>query len=141
MFSERVQGLFAEMMSLIYERELQLMREFGLSLLEYYALQILGFGQEASLKEIGQRLALPKSTVTFVADSLESRGLVERMRSKEDRRVWLLQLTEAGRAQVQEVLARKSVYILPALGALSDAEAQTLVKVMEGVSQQLKAGR
>lgn len=141
MFSERIHSFFAEMMSLIYERELRLMREFGLSLLEYYTLQILSFAQEASLKEIGQRLALPRSTVTFVADSLERKGLVQRRQNKVDRRVWLLQLTEVGRGQMVEVFARKAAYVLPVLDALSDAEAQTLAEVMEGVTQQLKASR
>ncbi|MBI4300481.1 MAG: MarR family transcriptional regulator [Chloroflexi bacterium] len=137
----RVQILFGEMMSLIYEREIRLMREFGLSLLEYYTLQIMSFTQEASLKEIGHRLALPKSTVTFIADSLERRGLVERQRNKDDRRIWQLRLTELGRRRIAELLAKKAAYTLPILEALSDAEAQTLVKVMEDITQRLRDSR
>ncbi len=36
------------------------------------------------------------STLTALADTLETRGLVERLRDPEDRRAWLLQLTATG---------------------------------------------
>lgn len=138
---DSIHKLFAEMMGLIYEQELRIMREFDLSLLEYYALQVLGFAQEASLKEIGQRLAMPKSTVTFVADSLEGRGLVKRQQDRQDRRVWRIRLTEEGVRFMGEVFARKSFFLLPVLDGLSDAESQVLLRVMEGVTRQLRRGR
>lgn len=48
--------------------------------------------------------ALP-STVTALADGLEARGLIARRRDPEDRRAWLLELTEAGRARREDMLA------------------------------------
>ncbi|MBI4285361.1 MAG: MarR family transcriptional regulator [Chloroflexi bacterium] len=141
MLAENIPTLFMEMLSLIYEHELRLMREAGLSLLEYYALQVLNFSQETSFKEISQRLSLPKSTVTFVADSLERKGLADRQRHKDDRRVWLLRLTEAGRGKMAEVLEKKASYTLPVLNVLSTGEVQILAKVMQGVASQLKASQ
>lgn len=48
--------------------------------------------------------ALP-STVTALADGLEARGLIARRRDPEDRRAWLLELTEAGHARRDGMLA------------------------------------
>ncbi|MBI2304175.1 MAG: MarR family transcriptional regulator [Chloroflexi bacterium] len=138
MLSKQIQKLFAEMMGLIYERELRIMRQFGLSLLEYYVLQVLSFARNSSLKEIGQRLALPKSTVTFVADALERKVLVQRQQDRQDRRVWHICLTEAGRSLIEEIFASKALFLLPTFDGLSNAEAQALLKVLEGITEQLR---
>ena len=47
--------------------------------------------------------ALP-SSLTAIADALEARGLVERMRDPDDRRAWLLCLTDPGRTLRAEML-------------------------------------
>ena len=71
--------------------------------------------------------ALP-STMTTVADQMEERGLVERMRDPEDRRAWLLCLTEKGQQQRKETVDLAHELLHKTLG-LSDDEVEAFAQV------------
>jgi DNA-binding MarR family transcriptional regulator len=45
---------------------------------------------------------LSKVSITAIVDDLESRGLIERRRSKDDRRVIFISITDAGREVLSE---------------------------------------
>lgn len=55
--------------------------------------------------DLAKDMLLQPSTVTALADKLEELGLVVRQRDPRDRRAWLLELTEAGRAEHAETVA------------------------------------
>ena len=71
--------------------------------------------------------ALP-STMTAVADQMEERGLIERMRDPDDRRAWLLCLTEKGHQQRNEMVAIAHDLLHNALG-LSDDEVERFAQI------------
>src|SRR2546425_3097296 len=52
--------------------------------------------QPQSQRELARRLHYDPSNITALADSLESRGLIERRADASDRRVWLPALTPGG---------------------------------------------
>jgi len=72
----------------------------------------------SALGEAGQALGLQPSTLTGVADRLESRGLVAREPNPADRRSRLLVPTDRGRAAQEEHLARERKLFSVILGAL-----------------------
>lgn len=53
----------------------------------------LAHNGEMKISDLGEKLGLSNSTVSGIVDRLESQGLVERIRSKEDRRVVFVNLT------------------------------------------------
>jgi DNA-binding MarR family transcriptional regulator len=53
------------------------------------------------LSKIARHIMVKSSTVTGVVDRLEKKGLAERMRNSPDRRVIIIQLTEAGKKLAQ----------------------------------------
>jgi len=84
------------------------------------------------MSRLAETLSCDASNVTGLVDRLESRGLVRRQPSPEDRRVKALQLTPRGarmRAQLLRRMARRS---LP-LSRLSRDERRTLVKILEAL--------
>lgn len=83
----------------------------GLSPLEMGVLGVLSDFPGAMLKEIAERLAVPKSTLTSVIDRLERRGYLNRTISKTDRRSFELLLTEDGKAaQQQHIESEQAAY-------------------------------
>ena len=68
--------------------------------------------------------------VTALVDRLESRGLVQRQPSAEDRRVKVLVLTDTG-ARVRAVLVERLGARRPAFERLTDQERQTLIRLLE----------
>lgn len=82
-------------------------------------------------RELALDAELSPATVTQMLDGLAAAGLVERVRSVDDRRVVLTSLTERGRAKVA---ARRAIYEprwLAALSDFSDAELHAATAVFD----------
>lgn len=61
-------------------------------------LYVLWQNDEIPINELAKRTALEKSTLTTMLDRLETRGHLQRVSSREDRRVILIKLTEKNQA-------------------------------------------
>ena len=78
----------------------------GLTYTQYIMLLIIWAENTVSVRDLGRRLYLDSGTLTPVLKTLEKNGLIIRRRSKEDERVLLVTITEAGmalREQAQEI--------------------------------------
>ncbi len=75
-----------------------LFKASGLSLPQYNVLRILrgAQGEELPCHEVGARMLKRVPDVTRLLDRLEQRGLIERWRCAEDRRVVRTRITDAG---------------------------------------------
>jgi len=76
----------------------QVLRDFGVSGPQIWALRTIDEGGVASMGDLAQRMHLHLSTVSGIIDRLESAGHVKRERSSADARVMDLRLTSQGRA-------------------------------------------
>lgn len=107
---------------------------------ELLTLGILGIREPRRMGEIAEHLGVGQSAMTPLVDRLESQRLVERRRSDEDRRVWLVGLTERGR---EIVAAEDRVYLSVAremLAPLDPGERATLVALLERVAAAEREG-
>ena len=85
-----------------------LMRRFGLTLTQSWALVHLGDPEGHSLSNLADLLICDKSNVTSVVDKLEEEGLAERKRGKAgDRRYTRVVLTEQGHVLRRTVMAAR----------------------------------
>jgi DNA-binding MarR family transcriptional regulator len=85
-----------------------LMRRFGLTLTQSWALVHLGDPEGHSLSNLADLLICDKSNVTSVVDKLEEEGLAERKRGKAgDRRYTRVVLTEQGHALRRTIMAAR----------------------------------
>ena len=73
-----------------------LLEPLGLTYPQYLAMLILWQEKSASVKELGERLALDSGTMTPLLKRLEQRGLVTRRRDEKDERVVRIELTSEG---------------------------------------------
>lgn len=74
-----------------------LLAPLGLTYPQYLVMLVLWETDGASVKRIGERLALDSGTLTPLLKRLEGQGLVERRRSTEDERVVEIHLTTEGK--------------------------------------------
>ena len=63
-------------------------------------------------------------TLTRVFADLEAEALITRVRSEQDRRAWVLHLTEQGRAALAADMAERDAWLTSALAPLTEAEVQ-----------------
>ena len=82
---------------------LQQTEAFGITPVQYAALQTVGNSPRIDQRTLARTIGLDTSTIAGVIDRLESRGLLVRSASIEDRRVRQLTLTDAARQLLAEV--------------------------------------
>jgi DNA-binding MarR family transcriptional regulator len=88
---------------LLVRRIADLIQPFGLSPSSGLALGILAdAGVALPPNQIADRLIISRATVTGLVDSLEKRGYVRRLPHSSDRRMLLIELTDAGRQVAHE---------------------------------------
>lgn len=84
------------------------MAEHGLTDAQWKPLWMLKAGRASTAIELAREMDVDAGAVTRMVDRLEAKGLIERVRSEEDRRVVHLRLTDAGEttaARIPHVLA------------------------------------
>lgn len=72
--------------------------------------------------ELSHKLLKSTGNTTLVLDNLEKHGLVRRVRSEEDRRMIRIELTELGKARIEEVLPGQIAEIVEQMSVLSPQE-------------------
>jgi len=104
--------------------------EFELSPAQCHVLHLIEPGHPVAMGELADTLACDKSNVTGLVDRLESRGLIRRRPSSEDRRLKVLDLTPAGERLRAVVLERMGTPP-DSLARLSAEEQRVLVKILK----------
>jgi DNA-binding MarR family transcriptional regulator len=106
-----------------------------LSFAQYSLLFSLANGCAMSSRELAIAADLTSATVTQMLDSLEADGLVERVRSPQDKRVVLTSLSERGRAVVEERRGRYEPLWRQELDEFSDTELRTAAAVLDRLAK------
>jgi len=100
----------------------------GLTYTQYIVLQVIWAEKTVSVRDLGRRLYLDSGTLTPVLKTLEKMGMITRARSKEDERVLMVTITEAGMALREEAMdiPRAMADSLP----LNEEEEKTLYRLL-----------
>jgi len=81
----------------------QRLEPVGLTNAQWVPLLKLHLGQAATVAELARGCQVDAGSMTRMLDRLETKGLIRRVRSTEDRRVVNLELTEEGRAAARQI--------------------------------------
>jgi DNA-binding MarR family transcriptional regulator len=96
--AEETWAAFSQVMTTFRDSFLTISRHLDLTPGELQALKALDPDHPQPMGALAGELRCDASNITWLADRLEARGLVERHTAPSDRRVKTLALTEAGRA-------------------------------------------
>lgn len=72
--------------------------EIGITYTQYIAMMVFWEKGKCSAKELGEKLYLDSGTLTPVLKSLEKKGFVKRVRSIDDERLLIVEITKQGEA-------------------------------------------
>jgi DNA-binding MarR family transcriptional regulator len=103
--------------------------ELQLSTAQIHLLRAIEPGRPIPMRHAAQALACDASNVTGLVDRLESRGLIRRRPSEEDRRVTMLDLTPTG-SRLRAVLIERMSAPPDAFTRLSERDRQELVRIL-----------
>lgn len=121
----------------LYSR--QLSKTVGLTAPQVLILQaIQGLGA-VSISKLSTEVSLSQATVTTIIDRLESRRLVTRHRSTQDKRVVHATLTEQGEAMIQQAPTPLQDVFSMRFAALEDWEKSMIVAALQRVARMMNA--
>ena len=90
------------------------------------------------MSELGGILEIDNSAITRLVDKLEAMGFAERGMNPQDRRQYLISITEAGRTEIQKMkaIANQTNEIIKQ--GFSDVEIECFVKVIQSFHEKFK---
>lgn len=113
-------------------QQAELFRPVGISLQQYNILRILrGAKDKMSMQRVKERMIDRAPNATRLTDKLIAKGLVERERCDEDRRVVYVRISEKGLALLQEIDRRNRKTLQAMVENLSDDDARELNRILD----------
>ncbi len=116
---------------LLENRAARLLRNYQLTPSQYNVMRIMrGEGKPMPCLEVADRMIQVAPAITRVVDQLVARGLISKTQSSEDRRVFLVQLTVAGKALLRKIDAPIDRLHQTLLGHVSQRDLKSLIATL-----------
>lgn len=109
--------------------------EAGLSISQFGILEALYHGGPMCQKDIGKKILKSAGNITMVIDNLEKQQLVVRTRSTEDRRFYLVSLTDKGEKLIDAIFPPHSRRIKNRMSVLTIDEQKMLGGLLKKLGQ------
>lgn len=106
-------------------------KKYGLNLTEFAVLEFLYHKGEQPIQIIGKKVLLASSSITYVVDKLEEKGLLERSACPKDRRVIYGRLTEAGKTLMDDVFPKHQTALAQLFSSLDKEEKETAITLLK----------
>lgn len=139
--ARELQALLAQLMGPPLDPQLASLPEIELSPREVNALILLGDKGQMTMTDLASLLQSPLSTVTRIMDRLEAKGLAERYRSEEDRRVVMVESSQKGKTLHNAVRESQLAMAERMLQPLTAGEREILLELIAKLIGGLKATR
>jgi MarR family 2-MHQ and catechol resistance regulon transcriptional repressor len=112
--------------------------QHGLTPPQFGVLEMLGHLGTLTPGDIARRMLVTGGCVTVILDNLEKDGLVERIRSTEDRRVVTVKLTSKGDTTFSSIFQKHADRVTELASVLSDKEQLQLSTLLKKLGLSLK---
>lgn len=119
----------------INEQSQKVKRETGLTGPQLWTIKTISASAPINVKDLAQRIYLHPATVVGILNRLEESGLVQRLRSNEDRRVVTVELTRKGKQLVAKAPEVIQGMLVSGLEKLSEKKRN---KIDDGLTELVK---
>jgi DNA-binding MarR family transcriptional regulator len=122
----------------LYSQEVR--KAFGLTGPQLWAMKTLHRHGALSMTDLATALAVQPSTLSLLIDRLQQRGLVRRVRQRDDRRVVELRLTAEGTRLAARAPSAAQGRLLHGLRTLAPSRLRTMRRVLNDLVDMMEAG-
>jgi DNA-binding MarR family transcriptional regulator len=105
----------------------------GVSMTHMHVMWLLEHHGELPMSRMAELLDVSFSNATGIVDRMEERGLVERVRVRDDRRVVLVRIAARGMQALEEIEAVKQDRLQAILGHLDEDQLDRLASALEDI--------
>lgn len=118
-------------MPFIFKRVMKPLPNLEVSKQQLGLLFHIGSGKGNTMSYYSEKMMIPKSNITVMADKLIKEGYIERVFDPDDRRVIILNITEKGKDYLRECKETIGRTLVKRFDALSDADVKRLNELIE----------
>jgi len=104
---------------------------YGLTLGQFAVLESLYHKGNLTVGQVQESILSTSGTIPLIVRNLEQRAYLTRCRDEEDRRCFILHLTEKGRRLIEKVYPQNEEMIIRQMDCWSDEEKETLVSLLK----------
>jgi MarR family transcriptional regulator, 2-MHQ and catechol-resistance regulon repressor len=122
----------------VARRALACVQETGLTEGQFGVLEALHHLGPLKLSELARKHLRSPNNLTVIVNNLEKLGLVERKRSKNDKRVIYVHLTDAGEARITQLFPQHAAAVARELSVLSPEEQALLDTLLRRLGKGIK---
>lgn len=115
----------------IHKKELQTIRESGLTAAQFGVLEVLYSKGDLKIQEIIDKILTTSGNITVVIKNLEKDGLIKRNPDPEDKRACIISLTDKGREIIGKILPDHIKNIKEIFEVLTDDEKVILKEILK----------
>jgi DNA-binding MarR family transcriptional regulator len=113
--------------------------KYGITLPQYFLLRQLWEEDGIGLGTVAERIQTTQPATVVIVDALEKRGLIERVRGVDDRRIVRIHLTEQGRQMRATLLEHAYDLAACSFGGMSPADAEHFRGSLRQIRENLRA--
>lgn len=125
-------GLFNDIIEL--EEKVLITGEFkNISKNDMHIIDAIGSKETKNMSTLAKKLKVTVGTITIAINNLVKKGYVNRLRSKEDKRVVLISLSDKGERAYASHLAFHRDMVNTVLNGLNEGETQNLIDTLKKV--------
>lgn len=114
-------------------------RCYGLNPTEFGILELLYHKGPRPLQQIGEKILISSGNITYAVDKLEKKHLLVRKPAQNDRRVIFAELTEQGRALLDEIFPLHRQALHKAMNGLTPDEQKQAIALLKKLGLQAQA--
>jgi len=106
-------------------------KRHGMNRTEFGVLELLYHKGAQPIQQIGSKVLMSSGNITYVVDKLEQKGFALRKASTEDRRLIYAEITDQGRAFIEDVFPNHAEVIGRAVGGLTEEEKALAARLLK----------
>jgi DNA-binding MarR family transcriptional regulator len=114
-------------------------RQLGLTCPQFDVIATLGNTPGMTMGQLAEQTLVTKGTLTGIIDRLEKKGLVRREVPPENRRCFVIVLTEAGEQVFETAFPAHIAYLKARFGQLSEPEMETIRSTLQKLRQMFES--
>ena len=105
----------------------------GLGISDFMVLEVLLHKGPMTISAIGEKVLLASASMTSAIDRLEKRDLVRRKNCTSDRRIRIVELTDGGKAFIEEIYARHEKDLEAVIDGLNEEQRRAMYEGLKKI--------
>lgn len=115
----------------IHKKELQTIKESGLTTAQFGVLEVLYNKGDLKIFEIMEKILTTSGNITVVIKNLEKDGLVKKNSDPEDKRSTIISITDKGKKIIEDILPKHIENISDIFSVLTEEEQISLKNILK----------